>query len=469
MAYGYWKHGLAEREACFHLTFRRPPFGGGYAIAAGLGDALDYLGSLHFEEEDVAYLATLTGAQGLRLFDDGFLAYLRDLRFTGEVDAIPEGTAVFAHEPLLRVTAPLLLAQLVETPLLNLVNFQTLVATKSRRICGAAGDRPVLEFGLRRAQGIDGGLAASRAAYLGGCAGTSHVLAGRLYGIPVRGTHAHSWIMTFGDENEAFERYADAMPDNCVFLVDTYDTIRGVERAIEVGRRMRAEGHEMLGVRLDSGDLAALSIEARRLLDEAGFPNARVVASNDLDEHAIEALDARGARIGTFGIDTKLATCFDQPALGGVYKLAAIREGGDEWQPRVKLSDTPIKVSNPLPQQVRRYSREGQPALDVIHATDAPPVAGAGLHPATSDPVPEAVPELPFESLLVPAMRGGEQVYERPSLSASRERALAQWASLSPGVRKLRDPDPYPVALETGLAGLRQTLIDEAREDEDET
>ena len=237
---------------------------------------------------------------------------------------IPEGTIVFPHEPLLRVHGPLLQAQLLETALLNIVNFQTLVATKAARVVLAARGEPVLEFGLRRAQGIDGALAASRAAYLGGCAATSNVLAGRLYGIPVRGTHAHSWVMCFDDELEAFRAYARAMPNNCVFLVDTYDTLDGVRHAIEVGQELRRQGHEMIGIRLDSGDLAWLSIEARRMLDEAGFPKATIVASNELDEQIIASLKDQGATIGVWGVGTRLVTAYDQPALGGVYKLAAI-------------------------------------------------------------------------------------------------------------------------------------------------
>src|ERR671914_765246 len=242
-------------------------------------------------------MGTLTQIYRQPLVEPAFLDYLRDLRFTCDVDAVPEGTAVFPHEPLVRVKGPILQAQIIETPLLNLVNFQTLIATKAARVCLATKGEPVLEFGLRRAQGIDGGLSASRAAYVGGCAATSNVLAGKMYGIPVRGTHAHSWVMSFDDEMEAFEEYARALPNNCVFLVDTYDTLEGVRRAAEVGKRLRARGHEMVGIRLDSGDLAYLSIEARKILDAAGFPKAAIVASNDLDEHLIASLKEQGAKV----------------------------------------------------------------------------------------------------------------------------------------------------------------------------
>ncbi len=301
MAYSYWKHNLAERQAVFHLFFRKNPFQSGYSIACGLQTAIEYLENLRFETDDLDYLASLKGSDANPLFDDQFITYLSKLKFACDVDAIPEGTVIYPHEPLVRVTGPILQCQLLETPLLNIINFQTLIATKSARVCqAAAGDR-VIEFGLRRAQGIDGALAASRAAYLGGCSGTSNVLAGKLFKIPVTGTHAHSWVMTFPSEQEAFDLYAQAMPNNCVFLVDTYDTLAGVRNAVETARRLRAAGHEMLGIRLDSGDLAWLSIEARKILDEAGFPEARIVASNDLDERLITSLKLQGRRL-IFGV-----------------------------------------------------------------------------------------------------------------------------------------------------------------------
>ena len=297
MAYGYWKNGLAETEAAFNLFFRRNPFKGGYAIAAGLDAALDLFEGYGFSAEDLAWLESLSGNDDRPLFEREFLDYLGETPLALDVLGVEEGTPVFPHEPLLRVQGPLIQGQLLETALLNVVNFQTLIATKASRICQAAQGEPILEFGLRRAQGVDGALAASRAAYVGGAAATSNVLAGRLYGIPVKGTHAHSWVMTFDEEIEAFEAYAKAMPNNCVFLVDTYDTAEGVKKAIEVAKDLRRRGHEMVGVRLDSGDLTALSIEARELLDAAGFPDAAIVASNDLDEYRITALEEAGAQI----------------------------------------------------------------------------------------------------------------------------------------------------------------------------
>ncbi|MEZ6190591.1 MAG: nicotinate phosphoribosyltransferase [Phycisphaerales bacterium] len=367
MAYGYWKQGRADQEAVFHLFFRRPPFGGGYTIAAGLSAVMDLLREFRFEAGDIEYLATLTGNDGKPLFDPAFLSYLGRIEFSCDVDAVPEGAVVFPNEPLLRVRGPILQAQLLETALLNLVNFQTLIATKAARVCYAAQGDAVLEFGLRRAQGVDGSLSASRAAYIGGCAATSNVLAGKLYGIPVKGTHAHSWVMSFDDELSSFEAYADAMPNNCVFLVDTYDTIAGVRNAIAVGHKLRERGHEMVGVRLDSGDLAYLSIEVRRLLDAAGFENAVIVASNDLDEQIIQDLKQQGATIAVWGVGTKLATAYDQPALGGVYKLGAIRQADGAWAHRVKLSEQTIKTSIPGVLQVRRFEDSHGHIADMIY------------------------------------------------------------------------------------------------------
>ena len=327
MAQGYWKLGRAEREAAFHLFFRKSPFQGGYTVVAGLEYIVEYLRQFRFQQDDIDYLAGLQGNDQRPLFQRDFLDYLGNLELCVDVDAIPEGTVVFPHEPLVRIKGPILQCQILETALLNIVNYQTLIATKAARICTATGGQPVLEFGLRRAQGIDGSLAASRAAYLGGCTATSNVLAGKLFGIPVRGTHAHSWVMSFDEELSSFEGYAQVMPNNCVFLVDTYDTLDGVRNAIRVGKQLRENGHEMVGVRLDSGDLAYLSIEARKLLDEAGFNNAAIVASNDLDEHIIASLKDQGATIAVWGVGTKLVTAYDQPALGGVYKLGAMQSG----------------------------------------------------------------------------------------------------------------------------------------------
>src|SRR5688572_30709583 len=295
MACAYWKSGQADREAAFHLSFRNAPFQSGFTVVAGLASAIEYLQNLRFEPADLDYLASLPGRDKKPLFERNFLDYLAGVSFSCDVDAVPEGTVVFPHQPLIRVKGAILQAQIIETALLNFINFQSLIATKAARICLAAQGEPVIEFGLRRAQGIDGALTASRAAYIGGCAGTSNLLAGKTFGIPVAGTHAHSWVMSFETELEAFEAYARAMPNNCVFLVDTYDTLEGVRRAVKVGQELRQQGHEMIGVRLDSGDLAYLSIEARKILDAGGFPKAQIVASNDLDETIIASLKDQGS------------------------------------------------------------------------------------------------------------------------------------------------------------------------------
>ncbi|MEZ4368926.1 MAG: nicotinate phosphoribosyltransferase [Kofleriaceae bacterium] len=463
MAHGYWARGQAEREAVFHLFFRRAPFGGGYAIAAGIGPALTYLAGLRFQTAELDYLAGLRGGDDAPLFADGFLRYLADLRFTCDVDAVPEGSVVFPHEPLLRVRGPIVAAQLVETPLLTLVNFQTLIATKAARVCEAAAGAPVLEFGLRRAQGFDGGLSASRAAFVGGVAATSNVRAGMAFGLPVRGTHAHSWVMFHPSELEAFRAYADAMPGNCTFLVDTYDTLGGVRHAIEVGRELRARGHALAGIRLDSGDLAHLSIEARALLDAAGFPDARVVASNDLDEHIITSLRAQGARIDVWGVGTKLVTAADQPALGGVYKLGAVRTDDGGWRDMLKLSEQPIKISNPGQLQVRRLRQGGALVGDVLYDSAhgvTRPLALGDLDDLTRlEPAPAHDAD---DDLLVPAMVGGElRVVD--DLPAARARCAADLAALSPRTRRLLNPQPHPVGLDPHVHARKRALIAAAR------
>ena len=326
MAYGYWKSGIARRRGTFYMSFRKAPFGGAYAIACGIDTLAQLIDGLHFSKEDVDYLSGLKGSDGNELFESAFLDFLRTSQFECDIDAVQDGEVVFPFEPLLRVDGPLWQAQWIETALLTVVNFQTLIATKASRVCQAAGDTLVLEFGLRRAQGIDGGLAASRAAIVGGCGATSNVLAGKLFDVPIRGTHAHSWVMAFDDEESAFESYVNCMPHNSVLLVDTYDTITGVQRAIQQGLRLKKQGHQLNGIRLDSGDLLTLSKAARKLLDDAGLNQTKIVASNDLDEYEIARLRKDGAPIDVWGVGTKLATAYDQPALGGVYKLSAIEK-----------------------------------------------------------------------------------------------------------------------------------------------
>ncbi|HZN34257.1 MAG TPA: nicotinate phosphoribosyltransferase [Pirellulaceae bacterium] len=465
MAYGYWKLGKAEQRAAFHLYFRRPPFGGGYAVTAGLGPAVEFVQAFRLETSDLDYLRSLAGNDGAPLFEAEFLRYLGELRLTCDIDAMPEGTVAFGQEPLVRVTGPILQCQLLETALLNIINFQTLIATKATRICAAARGEPVIEFGLRRAQGIDGGLSASRAAYIGGCAGTSNVLAGKRFGIPVRGTHAHSWVMSFETELEAFEGYAAVLPNNCVFLVDTYDTLEGVRRAIEVGRQLRRQGHEMVGIRLDSGDLAYLSIEARQLLDEAGFPQAQIVASNDLDERIIESLKQQGAKIAVWGVGTRLATAYDQPALGGVYKLGALQDARGAWQPKLKLSEQAVKVTIPGVLQVRRFESPAGLVADMIYDETR------GVDPRQTivdckDPTRQRRMAVDFAAsdLLVPIVQGGQPIGSPPGLDSIRARAAGELAKLHPSIRRFLNPHEYPVGIDLGLHEFRQQLIRAARE-----
>lgn len=466
MAYAHWKEGTADREAVFHLFFRKNPFGSGFAVACGLALAVEYIESLRFREDDLEYLGSLRGNDGAPLFEPGFLEYLRYLSFCCDVDAIPEGTVVFAHEPLIRVKGPILVAQLLETPLLNLVNFQTLVATKAARMRLAAGEDSIVEFGLRRAQGIDGGLAASRAAYAGGCDGTSNLLAGKVFGIPVKGTHAHSWVLAFDTELEAFEAYARALPNNCVFLVDTYDSLDGVRHAVQVGKKLREQGHEMIGIRLDSGDLAYLSREARKILDEAGFPQASILASNELDETIITSLKhEQGARIGVWGVGTRLVVAHGDPALGGVYKLSAVRDDpGSPWEYRVKLSEQAAKTTNPGLQQVRRYIQDGEFAGDLIY--DEP--GGLPESPVMVDPLDmtrrKAIPAGAVgEDLLVPIFRQGQRVYDPPGLEEVRRRVREQLAGFHGGIKRFVHPHRYPVGLELGYFDVKTRLILEAR------
>ena len=467
MSQAAWKAGLWDSEAAFHLFFRKAPFKGGYTVAAGLESALEYLRAFKFSPGDISYLASLNDSRGAQLFDPGFLTALGALELSVDVDAIPEGTVVFPQEPLLRVIGPVAQCMLLETPLLNLINFQTLIATKAARICGAAKGEPVIEFGLRRAQGIDGALSASRAAYLGGVTATSNVLAGKRYGIPVRGTHAHSWVMLFDDELAAFQAYADALPGNVIFLVDTYDTLEGVRHAIEVGRKLRQAGHELLGVRLDSGDLAWLSIEARKLLDAAGFEKTSILASNDLDEHLIQSLKEQGATINSWGIGTRLVTGDSEPALGGVYKLSAVRAAGGPWKPRLKLSEQTAKVSTPGILNVRRFTEttdNGERLVADLIWDQERGLAPEGSAQELIDPndatrrkrVPAGTRH---QELLVPVVRGGKQVYAPPPLAESRARTFAELARLDFTHKRLHNPHAYPVGLEPALHAFRTELI----------
>ncbi len=459
MGYGYWSHGRHSQRSAFHLFFRTCPFGGNHAISAGLATAVDWLTQFEVATEDVEFLATIQGNDGKPIFSPAFLDAINGMKLSVDIDAMPEGTIVFGHQPIVRVTGPLWQCQWIETALLNIINFQTLIATKASRVCAAASGDSVLEFGLRRAQGIDGALSASRAAYIGGCHATSNVLAGKRFGIPVKGTLAHSWVMSFDDEQESFEAYAKVLPNNCVFLVDTYDTIEGVKKAIEVGKQLRDSGHKMMGIRLDSGDLAQLSKDSRTLLDEAGFEDAAIVASNDLDEHSIAELKRDGATIAIWGVGTNLVTARDQPALGGVYKLAAIEDESGTWQPRIKLSESAIKTSIPGILQVRRYKRDGKLIGDVIHSelTGQPESQTVALDAKTAIDVGESDQ---YEDLLQPVLRDGKLVQELPSLDQVREYASAQRDQFA---ESMKDREAYPIGLEPALHEQKQALIKAAR------
>jgi len=465
MACGYFKAGVTDDEAVFHVTFREHPFAGQFTVACGLATAIDFLRTFRFTDTEVDYLGLQRGNDGKPLFDSRFLGYLRGLQLTCDIDAIPEGTLVFANEPLIRVVGPIIQCQLLETALLNILNFQSLIATKAARVCLAAENDPVIEFGLRRSQGVDGGLTAARAAYIGGCAGTSNLQAGQQFGIPASGTQAHSWVMFFENELQAFKTYAEAMPNNCIFLVDTYDSIDGIRHAIEVGRILRRQGHEMAGVRLDSGDGAALSIKARRMLDKAGLANAKIVGSGDLDEYMIASLKQRGAKIDVWGVGTKLSTGQPDAALGVIYKLGAIRRPGCEWQYRIKLSEESAKTSVPGSLQLRRfYQPDGRFMADAIYETDhgvSEPCEIVDVETGDKTKVPA---NTRHSDLLVPIFRAGKVVYESPSLKELRENVHKQLSGAPPEILRLNDPEPYKVGLERSLYELRSELIAGAKD-----
>lgn len=365
MMQGYFKNKDRNETVIFDAFYRSNPCGGGYSISAGLEQVIQYIKELHFDSEDIDYLASLG------IFEADFLEYLSNFKFSGDIYAIPEGTVMFPREPIVKVIAPIMEAQLVETAILNIINHQSLIATKAARVCYAAKGDGIMEFGLRRAQGPDAGTYGARAAMIGGCIGTSNVLAGQLFGVPVKGTHAHSWIMSFPDEYTAFKAYADMYPDACILLVDTYDTLKsGVPNAIRVFTEMRKAGIALsfYGIRLDSGDLAYLSKKARKMLDAAGFPDAVISASNDLDEFLIDSLKAQGAAITSWGVGTNLITSKDNPSFGGVYKLAAVRDENGTFIPKIKLSENTEKVTNPGNKMIYRIYEKDEKGADKIKA-----------------------------------------------------------------------------------------------------
>jgi len=457
MAAGYFAEGKAKQRANFDWFFRTLPFGGGFCVLAGLDQLIDYILNLRFEDAHIRAL------EGLGIFSKETLREFERFKFTGDLYAMPEGTVVFPHETLIRVTAPLPEAQMIETTLLNIMNYQTLIATKAARVCLAAEGDPVIEFGMRRAQGPDGAISAARAAFIGGCESTSNVQAGLLFDIPVRGTHAHSWIESFPDELEAFRAYAKSFPDSCILLVDTYDTLKsGVPNAIRVGKELEKAGHRFIGIRLDSGDLSYLSKKARKMLDKAGLKHAKIVASSELDEWIIESLKKQGADIDIWGVGTRLVTCWDHPALGGVYKLTAVEENG-QMMPKIKVSGDPEKITNPGRNKVLRIFNHDMLMQGDILLREDEEVDGSQPLTACHPMYPQICKTYnsPFEGeeLLVPIFLNGELVCERPSLKKIQANTLKNLERLEPEYKRLTNPHIYKVSLSEKLNRVKERLL----------
>ncbi len=455
MLYGYWKAGFAQRKAVFHINFRRWPFKGGFAIAAGLGPAIEFLNELHFSQTDLSFL------EELELFEKPFIKFLSEFSLECDIDAMPEGTLAFPYEPLIRVKGPIWQAQILESALLNIINFQTLIATKAARVVLAAEPDPVIEFGMRRAQGFDGAISASRAAFIGGCESSSNVMAGKLFDIPIRGTHAHSWIMAFDEEEMAFETFAKIRPKNCTLLIDTYDSVEGAKNAIKVAKALK--NFQLAAVRLDSGDLTKLSIEIRKILDEAGYSKTKIMASNELDEYLIQDLKAQGAKITIWGVGTNLVTAKGQPALDGVYKLAAIQDEKGKWVHRLKLSEQTAKVTNPGIHQVRRFFDGEKYVADAIY-DEILGVDDSCTIINQQDPNQKKVHDENHSDLLVPIFKEGKLVYNTPSLCEMQKHAKEELSKLPSSMKRFTNPQPYFVGLEEKLYQKKLELIRKYRE-----
>ncbi|MCC6143048.1 MAG: nicotinate phosphoribosyltransferase, partial [Candidatus Hydrogenedentes bacterium] len=455
---GYWHEGRMDQQVSFDYFFRSLPPHAGFAVAAGLDPFLDYLDHLRFEEDDIAYL------RSLHIFDETFLGYLANFRPNFTVHAVPEGTPVFPYEPVLQVEGSIFEAQLIETACLNVLNYQILIATKSARICQAANGEPVMEFGLRRAHGPDGGVSGSRAAYVGGCASTSNVLAGKVYGIPVSGTHAHSWVMSYNSELEAFRAFARMYPERCVLLVDTYDTVRsGVPNAIRVFQEMKAEGINIRpAIRLDSGDLSKLSKIAWQMMTDAGLENPLIVASNDLEEDIIADLKRQGSKINAWGVGTHLITSRDCPSLGGVYKLVGVLENG-AWEPRIKISSNIEKATDPGRKRVVRYfDREGHPVGDVMFMADEPLPEGEtiiGRHRSRPHQELRLHGAHSSEVLTRTVFAGGKRTVPRATMREIRDRAQRLIGALPEEYKRLRNPEIYTVLLSPKMGQLKDELL----------
>ncbi len=463
MMQGYFKNEGQNETVIFDMFFRTNPQESGYAICAGLDQVIDYVKNLRFTKEDVDYLGTLG------IFEDDFLQYLSEFHFTGDIYAIPEGSVIFPREPLVKVIAPIMQAQLVETAILNIINHQSLIATKTSRVCYAAKGDGIMEFGLRRAQGPDAGTWGARAAMIAGCVGTSNVLCGKLFHVPVKGTHAHSWIMSFPDEYTAFKKYAELYPDACILLADTYDTLKsGVPNAIRVFREMREQGIplKLHGIRLDSGDLAYLSKRARKMLDDAGFPDAVISASNDLDEYLIDSLKAQGATITSWGVGTHMITSKDWPSFGGVYKLSAVMNDKGEFVPKIKLSENTEKVTNPGNKTIYRiYEKEtGKIKADLICLV--------GEKFDENDPLLLFDPLEPWKKtklqggtytmkeLLVKVFDKGTCVYQTPPVMEIRDICAKELDTLWDETRRLVNPHQVYVDLSRKLYDIKIELLD---------
>lgn len=467
MMQGYFKN-PTNQTVIFDMFYRTNPCGGSFAIAAGLEQVIEYIENLHFSQEDVEYL------RSLNIFEEDFLEYLSNFHFTGDIYAIPEGTVVFPREPLVKVEAPIMEAQLVETAILNIINHQSLIATKAARVCYAAKGDGVMEFGLRRAQGPDAGIYGARAAVIAGCVGTSNVLTGQMFDVPVLGTHAHSWIMSFPDEYTAFKTYAKMYPNSCTLLVDTYDVLKsGVPNAIRVFEEMREDGIPLTkyGIRIDSGDLAYLSKEAYKMLAAAGFDDAVISASSDLDEYLIDSLKAQDARINSWGVGTNLITSKDNPAFGGVYKLAAVKDAGStEFIPKIKLSENTEKVTNPGNKTIYRiYSKAtGKIKADLICLTDE--VFDPEETMIIFDPVDTwkktkvlgGTYEL--RELLIPVIKNGKRIYTSPSVMELRDYCQKEQNTLWDESRRLVNPQKVYVDLSQKLYDLKKQLLEEMSE-----
>lgn len=455
MMNGYLKCGTAERKAVFDV-FYRGVGGFSYAVAAGLEQVVEYVENLHFSDDDIEYL------RSLNQFGEDFLTALKNFKFTGDIKAIPEGTIVFPYEPLLTVTATLFESQLVETALLTFLNHQTLIATKALRLCESTKGQ-VLEFGLRRAQNADAGIYGARAAYIGGCRQTSNVLAGKMFDIAVKGTHAHSWVMSFPDELTAFRKYAEIYPDGCLLLVDTYDTLKsGVPNAIKVFDELTAKGYRPLGIRLDSGDLAYLSKKARAMLDAAGYDHVKIFASGDIDEDVLLALQAQDAKIDIFGIGTRLITSYTNPSLGGVYKLAAMENEKGELDPKIKVSNTPAKITNPgLKKVVRIYDADNMAAADLICLEDDVFDESKPLTIFHPEQIwkKTTFEKYHIEELMVDVFKGGKLVYKLPSLAEIGKRLDEQAASFYPEYLRVVNTQEYKVDLSQRLYDLKHKLL----------